>query len=275
MSAMTEPETYALYAVRYAEHDRPAQANFADPLDSAGDLHSGPMPLDYFVWAAISPNRTIVIDTGFTAEVAEARGRTHIRCPTEGLAALGIAAAEVEDVVITHFHYDHVGNFDLFPKAVYHLQDTEMAFATGRHMCDASVRSSFEVEDVVGLVREVYADRVRFHDGDTELAPGLSIHHIGGHTAGLQVARVLTGRGWVVIASDASHLYANMETGNPFPIIYQRAAVLAGYETLGRLADSPDHIVPGHDPLVMRRYPAVSEALEGIAVRLDVMPERD
>ena len=41
---------------------------------------------------------------------------------------------------------------------------------------------------------------------------------------------------------------------------------------LYRLADSPEHIVPGHDPLVMKYYPAVKAELEGIAVRLDVAP---
>ena len=47
-------------------------------------------------------------------------------------------------------------------------------------------------EDVVGVVRRVYDGRVRFHDGDTELHPGISLHLIGGHTMGLQVVRVAT-----------------------------------------------------------------------------------
>ncbi len=74
------------------------------------------------------------------------------------------------------------------------------------------------------------------------------------------------------MASDACHLYANMETRNPFPIIFDLDMVLAGYDRLRELAESPDHIVPGHDPLVLDRYPAVSEELQGIAVRLDVGP---
>jgi len=45
-----------------------------------------------------------------------------------------------------------------------------------------------------------------------------------------------------------------------------------GYDWLRRFADSPRHVIPGHDPLVMARYPAVSPLLDGIAVRLDVMP---
>jgi glyoxylase-like metal-dependent hydrolase (beta-lactamase superfamily II) len=100
----------------------------------------------------------------------------------------------------------------------------------------------------------------------------VSLHHIGGHTPGLQSVRVHTRRGWVVLASDAAHYYEHMEAGRCFPTIFNLGDVLEGYDTLRRLADSPRHVVPGHDPLVMARYPAVSKALEGVAVRLDAMP---
>jgi glyoxylase-like metal-dependent hydrolase (beta-lactamase superfamily II) len=115
----------------------------------------------------------------------------------------------------------------------------------------------------------VYAGRVRFHDGDAEIAPGVSLHLIGGHTMGLQVVQVATRRGWVVLASDASHFYANMEQVRPFPIVYSVGDMVEGYRKLRALADSPAHIVPGHDPMVMQRYPAPSKDLEGIVVRLD------
>jgi glyoxylase-like metal-dependent hydrolase (beta-lactamase superfamily II) len=110
---------------------------------------------------------------------------------------------------------------------------------------------------------------VRFHDGDAELFPGVSLHLIGVHTMGLQVVRVATRRGWVVLASDASHFYANMEQARPFPIVWSVADMVDGYAKLRSLAESPAHIIPGHDPLVMQRYPAPSKALEGIAIRLD------
>jgi glyoxylase-like metal-dependent hydrolase (beta-lactamase superfamily II) len=256
---------YEVYAVKYATHMRTSELNFMDPPD----IHDGPMPIDYFVWLVRSDNHTFVVDTGFNAETAQARGRELLRCPTAGLALLGVDADTVEDVIITHLHYDHVGNFDLFPKAKFHLQDQEMAFATGRFMRHKAFRAPMDIEHVVGMVRQVYAERVVFHDGKAELAPGLSVHHIGGHTAGLQVVRVKTRRGWVVLASDASHLYANMERENPYPIIFREDQMLEGYQTLGRLADSAEHIIPGHDPMVMDRYPAPSEQLDGIVVRLD------
>jgi glyoxylase-like metal-dependent hydrolase (beta-lactamase superfamily II) len=172
-------------------------------------------------------------------------------------------------VVITHLHYDHVGNFDLFPAATLHLQDLEMRYATGRYMGHPCFRGAYEVEDVVGMVRRVYENRVRFHDGDAEIAPGISVHLIGGHTMGLQAVRVKTRSGWLVLASDASHFYANMEETRPFPIVWSVADMVEGYRKLTSLAESPSHIVPGHDPLVFKRYPAASRDLEGVAVRLD------
>jgi glyoxylase-like metal-dependent hydrolase (beta-lactamase superfamily II) len=84
--------------------------------------------------------------------------------------------------------------------------------------------------------------------------------------------RVHTKRGWIVVASDATHYYENYEAGRPFVSVVDLGATLEGYETLKKLADSPQHVVPGHDPLVMKRYPAVNKELEGIAVRLDVPP---
>ena len=142
-------------------------------------------------------------------------------------------------------------------------------------MCHQHLRIPFETEDVLAMVQKVFEYRVAFHDGDDELAPGVTLHRIGGHTIGLQSVRVHTKRGWVVLASDASHYYEHFEKGRVFPTVYNVAETLEGYDKLRRLAESPQHIVPGHDPLVMSRYPAVSRELEGIAVRLDAMPERD
>jgi glyoxylase-like metal-dependent hydrolase (beta-lactamase superfamily II) len=260
--------TYEVYAIKYAHHARRRAENFI-----GGDPHDGPMPLDYFVWLIRGAGREIVVDTGFSAAMAAKRGREHLRCPTEGLRLLGCEAAKVQEVVITHLHYDHAGNFDLFPAATLHLQDLEMRYATGRHMGEERHRGAYEVEDVVGMVRRTYEGRVRYHDGDTELAPGVSVHLIGGHTMGLQAVRVATRRGWLVLASDASHFYANMGETRPFPIVWSVADMVGGYRKLAALAESTAHVIPGHDPLVLSRYPAPSKEfsgeLGGIVARLD------
>ena len=265
---MSALETYEVYAIRYATLARKASENFI-----GGDPHEESSPLDYFVWLAKSAARTFVIDTGFSAEVGARRGRKLTLSPEAGLARLGVEAAAVRDVVITHLHYDHVGNFALFPKARFHLQDREMHYATGRHMAESVFAHAYEVDEVVAMVRRVYEGRVQFHDGDAVLAPGLSLHRIGGHTMGIQSVRVHTRLGWMVLASDAAHLYANMEQVRPFPIVYSVGDMVDGFRRLRELADAPRYVVPGHDPLVMQRYPAAAAGMEGVAVRLDVEPK--
>ncbi len=254
--------TYKVYALRYAMRDARRHEHFI-----GGDPHDAPMPMDYFVWAMVNAERTVILDTGFTEPVAAKRKRTWFRCPVDSLALLGIDPDSVEDVVISHLHYDHVGTFHKFKKARFHLQEAEMHYACGHYMKHKKLRHSFEVEDVAGIIRMTYADRVEFHDGDAELAPGITLHATGGHSAGLQCVRVDTERGQVVLASDVSHFYENMETGRGFTTLFHLGGMLDGFDRLRALAPSPRHIVPGHDPEVMRRYPAV-KGLEGIAVEL-------
>ena len=257
-------DLHEIYAVRYAHHDRTAHDNYI-----LGDPHDTNEPLAYFVWVIKGAGGTFVLDTGFDQVMAEKRGRRITKPVADGLRAVGVNPDTVTDVVISHLHYDHCGNHTLFPQARYHLQDREMMYATGRYMCHGHQRIPFEVDDVLAMVRRVFDDRVVFHNGAEQLAPGLTVHHVGGHSMGLQCLRVATRRGHVVLAADATHLYAHIEQGRVFPVCYSVAETLEGYATIKRLADSPGHIVPGHDPDVLKRYPAAAPGLEDWVVRLD------
>jgi hypothetical protein len=88
----------------------------------------------------------------------------------------------------------------------------------------------------------------------------------------MQFVRVHTKRGWVVVASDVTHYYENFEKGRPFTAAWHVGDMVEAYDVLRAHAPTPHHIVPGHDPLVLARYPALSPALEGIVCRLDVEP---
>ena len=172
------------------------------------------MPLDYYVW---------VIKGGRAQHrrghrLRRRRGRqprTHAAAPGGRGAGRGrCRPADVQDVVITHMHYDHAGNMALFPRARFHVQDAEMAYCTGRAMTHRHLSAHFDAEDVVTMVRRVYDGRVVFHAGDSALCPGVTLHHLPGHTLGLQAVRVETARGPVVLASDAAHFWANLRARN-------------------------------------------------------------
>jgi glyoxylase-like metal-dependent hydrolase (beta-lactamase superfamily II) len=263
---MTMPD--AIYAIKYGSHVRGRPENYL-----GGDPHDVPEPINYYVWAIRSGARTILVDTGFDETVAAKRNR-HIDRPVgQGLKAIGIDPASVTDVIVTHMHYDHAGNHALFPGARYHIQDAEMAYCTGRCMCHPEIRRTFECDDVTALVGKVFDGRVTFHDGAAEIAPGISVHPAGGHTKGLQCVRVHTARGPVVLTSDATHLFEHIDKGRVFPITWNIAEVLESYQRIKALAASRDHIVPGHDPLVMQLYPAAGPGLEGWVARLDATPK--
>ena len=147
-----------------------------------------------------------------------------------------------------------------------------MSFATGRHMCCEGFRRPFEIDHVAGMIRLVYKDQIKFHRGDAQIAPGIQVLRIGGHTAGLQAVRVHTQRGWVVLASDSSHYYEHFEKSRCFPLVYHVGEMIEGFSTIKQLAESIEHIIPGHDPQVLSRYPAASTALQGVVARLDLSP---
>ena len=143
-----------------------------------------------------------------------------------------------------------------------------MAFATGRHVCDRDVRAPFDGEPVAQLVRKLYADHVVFHAGDDEFAPGIALRLCEGHTAGLQAVVCDTERGPVVLASDAAHLYANITRRLPFPIFVDEADYVRAQERVMALAGgSLDHVIPGHDPLVLECFPS-----ENDIARVDLAP---
>src|SRR5690606_773747 len=131
------------------------------------------MPIDYYVWVIRNAARTIVVDTGFNPVSGARRARELITPVKDALASVGITGGDVEHVITTHMHYDHAGNNDLFPRACFYMQESEMRFATGPCMCHHFLNHPYEVDDVAGMVRRVYAGKVSFCMGDRELFPGV------------------------------------------------------------------------------------------------------
>jgi glyoxylase-like metal-dependent hydrolase (beta-lactamase superfamily II) len=136
-----------------------------------------------------------------------------------------------------------------------------MRFYTGRHVRHPAFRHSIEVDDIVALVRYNYEGRVTFIDGDQEIVPGISVHKVGGHTAGIQMVTVQTREGRAVVTSDASHYYHNIEKNVPFMVIHDLPRMYQAFERIRALADKPELIIPGHDPLVQERLQRVAEGI--------------
>ena len=199
-------QPFELFAIRYARNGpRTLAQNMI-----GGDIHEMGSDLDYFVWVAKRSDRVFLIDTGMSAETAKRRRDEFARVPADAIRLLGLDPVKIEDIILTHLHYDHAGTLDRYPNARFYVQDSEMSYVTGRCMCSRLLRRGYEVDDVVHLVRSVFADKVAFADEHCVITDGLSVHRVGGHTGGSQVVRVWTRRGWVVLASDAAHLFLNV-----------------------------------------------------------------
>ena len=101
---------YEIFALRYAHlAERNQGSNLIFPDD-----HEAPMPLDFFVWVIKGNGRVIMLDTGFDAESAARRNRSWIRSPIAALSSIGVKPEDVQDVVLSHLHWDHVQGLPFF-----------------------------------------------------------------------------------------------------------------------------------------------------------------
>ena len=243
---------WQVFAIKYAERNSRTRAD-----SFINDDHpAAPHGMDYFIWVLDNGSEKILVDTGYDATEAKRRGRPILRDPALAIGALGYDAEDVKNLIVSHLHYDHAGGLDRYPNAQFHLQESEMQFATGPCMCDPDQQAPFTVDHVCEMVRHVYSGRVAFHDGDAEISPGVTVHRIGGHSMGLQAIRVETADGPICLASDAAHYYENFEQGKIFPIVHDHNEMLNGFKIIQDLAGSADRVIPGHDPLVTERYPS-------------------
>jgi glyoxylase-like metal-dependent hydrolase (beta-lactamase superfamily II) len=259
-------KVWEVYALKYAERsDRTRGESFIFDDHSNKD-HT----IDYFIWVLKSDESVIVVDTGYDYDEAKRRNRPIQRSPSEALKALDIEANQVTDVIITHLHYDHAGGLKEFPNAKFHLQESEMAYATGPCMCHETIKMPFTGEHVCQMVKKLYSGRVVFYNGFGAIRPGVTTHLIGGHSRGLQSVRVKTNSGYMCLASDATHFYENFLSGKPFPIVVDLEDMLNGFKIIKGLASDIKLVIPGHDPLLKDYFP--EEGVSGFVWRLDKGP---
>lgn len=262
-----ELPAYRLYAIKYASRDAMRSEHFI-----GGDPKDAPLNMDYLIWVIAGDDRTIVVDTGFSAETAARRKRTMLRCPIHSLKMIGIDPASVKDVITTHLHYDHAGNTSLLPAATFHLQASELAFVVGTDMRYRYFSLGYEVDDIAAMVRLNFERRLELYDGPYRFAPGIEVGVAPGHSVGLQYLRVHTARGWVTLAGDVTSFFDNMRRHRPFVAAVNISDMLRSYDEVRATVPTLDYLIPGHDPLVMEAYPAPRDELKGIVAQLDLDP---
>jgi glyoxylase-like metal-dependent hydrolase (beta-lactamase superfamily II) len=258
---------YEVIALRYATLVARRSALYLH-WDAYGEPDSDER-LDYFFYVLRHAGDTIVLDTGFHPDEGERRGRTLLRHPSDALSDLGIDPADVSRVILSHLHYDHVGNLDLFPRARIFVPERELSFWTSdmaRHPQFARHVEPASISRLLALDRERRVDR---YDGAQELAPGIRAITVAGHSPGQQVFVVETAGRPIVLASDAAHFYEELEYDRPFAVVVNLIEMYRAYAMLREFrSEHGGVVVPGHDPRVADRFDGLPDSPAGIAFRL-------
>jgi len=261
-----EAPSWEVLAVRYGTRMTTRASVYLD-YERTGEPDR-PLQMDYFFWLLRGEAGTILVDCGFHPEVGARRGRTTLVEPLDALDRLGVDGNALERIVVTHLHYDHIGQLDAFPNAQLIVQRRDLDFWTAPELADEHAEL-IEANEVGHVSKLVEAGRARVLDGAAMLAPGVGAILVGGHSPGQQSLVVKGERGAVLLASDAVHYYEELERRLPFTILVDLDEMVRGYETLEALAElTGAALVPGHDPAVVDRFPPVSDELAGIALRL-------
>jgi len=231
-----------------------------------------PIGMDYFVWIVRNAERTVLVDVGFS-EVGgiEHRNRTWVKSPAEIYADLGIDIEAEQTVVVTHAHYDHIGNLDKFPQARIVIAQSEYDFWDGPMGRRAQFAWSTEDDEIDGLRVAAREGRVTTFSGSMQVAPGIEIIEIGGHTPGVSVVKVNTADGVVLLASDTIHYYEEYEDDLPFAYVADLPGMYGGFDRIRTMVEAGEvqHLVSGHDPDTLNRFTRVEDGpLAGIAATI-------
>jgi glyoxylase-like metal-dependent hydrolase (beta-lactamase superfamily II) len=223
----------------------------------------------YCFWLVKSKNRNILVDTGISQEELNARG---IVGPTqeEMLGRLKLKPADIDTVILSHIHGDHFANAEIYTKAVFYVQRKEVEFWTGEIQSFPALnkppflhgRTSADIETFQKLNA---AGRIKFLDGDCELFPGISVILTGAHTPGHQIVKIETAKGPVLLCADFADAYRNVEERIPIGNFTNLMEWMSGLSRIERMNLPKELIVPGHDSLVMTRFPEVAKDIVKIA----------
>jgi glyoxylase-like metal-dependent hydrolase (beta-lactamase superfamily II) len=229
----------------------------------------GALAMDYFFYLVSNGEQTVLVDTGFAPDVGSRRGRTCLVPPLEAMERLGAPPRSIADVLITHFHYDHIGNAQAFPDAKLAVPRRELEFWTGPLANRPQFAAHVEAPEVAHLAGAHREGRLRLLGAREEIAPGITTIQVGGHCPGQVIVLVEGSGGPIVLTSDALHYYDELELDRPFALLVDLEEVYAAYVLLRDLASVPGtRLVAGHDPTVLDRFPHVTDGGETLGVRI-------
>jgi len=250
-------ETYVVTAVRYGTLATDRSDVFLNYRDYRVD--DAPADMDYYFWVIRNDARTVVLDTGFAVDVGTRRGRVVCVDPREALDALDVRDERDTLLVISHAHYDHVGNLDHLPNARMLVAAREYDFWV-RHPRRLRLTDQLVEPAELATIRSAYAAGrlALLPDGDTEIAPGILALAGYGHTPGQLMLLVQTEIGGLLLTSDAVHVDEELSARMPFRHMCDLRLSADTYDLIDEMTASgrAARVVAGHQPGLVGRLPA-------------------
>jgi glyoxylase-like metal-dependent hydrolase (beta-lactamase superfamily II) len=245
--------SYEVLAIRYATREASkAESYYGYEAYGEPDAEIG---MDYFFWVLRDGDDVALVDTGYSVEAGERRGRTTLCPPLEALERAGIERSSIGHLVLTHLHYDHCGAVRALAGVPMTVHRRELDFWSGPLAEKAQLAHLIEPDDVAAV--SAAADLTVLDGRAATIAPGIEAICVGGHSPGQLLLVVDAARGPVILASDTIHYYEELELDRPFEVFVDLAELYEGYATLRELAARPGAVLlPGHDPEVCRRFPS-------------------
>ncbi|HLH37907.1 MAG TPA: N-acyl homoserine lactonase family protein [Bryobacteraceae bacterium] len=248
---------YEIYAIKYATLKQFPLGGLVE-----GESRNTRLDIGMYIFLIKGGGKNILFDCGFyRPQFLRQWKPADYEIPSAAVERMGLKAADISDVIISHIHWDHADGFDLFPNAKIWIQKEEVEYYAGEAF-NGKKRSAADPDDIVGIVRMNTEGRVGLVPGDAqEFLPGITAYIGGKHTYQSQFITVKTAAGNVVLASDNVYLYMNLEKHKPIAQSLDKESNLRAQDRMKDLAANPKLIVPGHDPAIMNNFP---EAAPGV-----------
>ena len=234
-------------AIKYAKLASTRGALLRD--GAASDKPDAPLELAYYFWLLESNDMTVMVDSGFDPVVGRRRGRTLLVDPLHAIRDLGVSPQSVEALIVSHFHYDHVGNARALPSSRVLVPAHELEFWRSSADAPTHVTEHVEQRELDYLFDLEAAGGLEKYKGGDAVLPGVEAIELPGHTPGHCGFMVETFSGPLLLAVDAVHFHIELERGWPFWVYVDLTEVHRSYETVRNLlAASGARLIPGHDP---------------------------
>ncbi len=263
------PVDYSIRVLNYAHTDLPFEFCGGVPIHSGEGLAT--LAMHYTLISGRDDDGAVhhhLVDCGFDEPWIPRFGFYDYEPPETVLAKVGVTPADIESVLVSHMHFDHVNNISRFPNAQVYVQWEEFQGwckvlglpSRFTPLGESSwITSSFDRGDLAVFAGLAGEGRLHYMADLDEPLAGIAGHlSAGGHTFGIQWFTVPTSNGEYVVASDTAMWYSNIE--EMWPSGYTNGGTYQMLMTYGELQERVggelERVIPGHDMKVFERHPS-------------------